>query len=136
MINIQIILDIFNLLVSCMAIILAISFLFAAIVVYYQGCFDFFTLLACNTCLSTVMYVSTGLSTSIYMLIWDQAEIKVKTDLFCTIRGYLSYIGIATIYHSYVLQTLYIVIGILNVSLDLTQFITVSCSLLVNGLLI
>jgi len=43
----------------------------------------------------------------VYMLIWDQSEVTIKADLLCTVRGYLNYLGIAAIYHSYVLQALY-----------------------------
>ncbi len=90
-----------------MTLVLTIIFLVAMIAIFYKHHLNFFTVLACNTCISTVIFVSNALAIVVYMMIWDQSVIKIKTDFLCTVRGYIDYISIACIYHSYLLQALY-----------------------------
>src|SRR5690242_12920533 len=104
---VRFIITIINLSFSIITIILAIIFLVVIIVLYYQNHLNFFTVLTCNTCIATLIFVINTLFITIYMMILDQSEIKVKTDFLCIVRGYINYTGIDAIYHSYVLQALY-----------------------------
>jgi hypothetical protein len=82
--------------------LIALIFLSTALV-YHRGCFNFPTLLACNTCLASLFFASTNLAIGVYMYVWDQ-QIIVTEDALCPIRAYLHYTTTALMYHSYILQ--------------------------------
>jgi hypothetical protein len=90
---------IFFCLLTCL---IALTFLSMALV-HHRRCFNFPTLLACNTCLATFLFASSNLAIAVYMYVWDQ-QIIVTADLLCPIRAYLHYSTTALMFYSYILQ--------------------------------
>ena len=84
--------------------LIALIFL-SMVLVHPRRCFNFPTLLACNTCLAIFLFAGTNLAIAVQMYVWDQ-QIIVTADVLCPIRAYLHYATTALMYYSYILQAL------------------------------
>ena len=89
---------------GCFVCVLAFTFLTIAIV-YRRRCFNFPTLLACNTILATFLYSCDNVAVAVYMLIWDQQSLS-EIDSLCSLRAYIHHSTIAGIHHSFILQAM------------------------------
>ncbi|UJR06885.1 hypothetical protein I4U23_011174 [Adineta vaga] len=82
----------------------AFAFLTLALI-YRHRCFNYPTLLACNTAFAVLFNSANHFSIGIYMLIWDQYE-NPKIDSLCSLRAYFHHSSIASIHHSFILLAL------------------------------
>ena len=105
--TIEYIFSISSLIIGGFTFLLAVIFLLICLYLAYKKHFDLFTILSCNTCIGTLIFVVNTLAIISYMIRWNEDEIQFQTDLFCTIRAYINYISFCLIYYSYVLQALY-----------------------------
>lgn len=87
--------------VSSFNCLLAVSFLMIAII-YRRHCFNFATLLVCNSILIIFLISSVNIAIAAYMTIWDQQTILI-TDYLCPLRAYFFHSLIACIHHSFIL---------------------------------
>jgi hypothetical protein len=100
--------------------LIALVFLLLALI-YRRQCFNFPTLLACNTCVAVFVYASNNLAIAIYMLVWDQKTV-VTADTLCPIRAYLHYDTTGLMYHSYILQAVQRYCRIKGINIFNTRF--------------
>ena len=82
----------------------SLAFLLVAFI-YRRQCFNFATLLACNTALGTLLCSAVSLASGVYMLIWDRYLVP-DVDSLCGVRAYFYHSTIAWIHHSLVLQAI------------------------------
>ncbi|UJR20009.1 hypothetical protein I4U23_023143 [Adineta vaga] len=83
------------------AIIVYAAFLTLAFL-YRHRCFNFPTLLACNTALAVLINSANHIATAVYMFIWDQYLVP-DMDSLCALRAYLQHSTVTCIYHSFIL---------------------------------
>jgi hypothetical protein len=88
----------------CTNSLIAIIFLSIAIV-DRRRCFNFSTLLSCNTALAIFLFSMTNISMSAYMFMWDKQPIP-NEDSLCAIRAYFHHSAIAAIHHAFFLQAI------------------------------
>lgn len=79
-------------------------FLLIALINHRQ-CFNFPTLLVCNTALGVLLYSTVNIAAARYMLIWDE-QIMPIVDPLCSVRAYFYHSTIAWIHHSLILQAI------------------------------
>ncbi|CAF1181118.1 unnamed protein product [Adineta ricciae] len=90
--------------ISCLDFTTAFVFLTLA-VVYRHQCFNFPTLLACNTALSILFCSANHVAIGVYMYIWDQYE-NPNIDTLCSLRAYFHHSSVACIHFSFILLAL------------------------------
>lgn len=88
--------------VCCLNCFIACAFLTNAII-YRHNCFNFPTLLACNTALIVLVFAADNLAVACYMLIWERQKVLV-IDFLCLLRGYIHHSSLVSIHHSLLLQ--------------------------------
>ena len=93
-----IIVNIWNFLVAVTLLTIAL--------INYRRCFNFSTLLVCNTALATVIYAAANISNGVYIVIWDQ-EVIPTIDQLCSTRAFIYHSSIAAIHHSFMLQAIH-----------------------------
>jgi hypothetical protein len=87
--------------VSCLDCVIAFAFLALAFI-YRRRCFNFPTLLACNTALAVLFSSANHIAIAVYMFIWDQ-YLTPNIDSLCALRAYLHHSTIACVHHSFIL---------------------------------
>ena len=87
--------------VSCLDCLIAFAFLVLSFI-YRHRCFNFPTLLACNTALSVLFCSSNHIGIGVYMFIWDQ-YVTPTIDSLCALRAYFHHSTIACVHHSFIL---------------------------------
>jgi hypothetical protein len=87
-----------------LAILLAIIFL--VIVSVNRACQTIPMMLAGNSCLAEIVYGSSMLSIALFTLENDMKQILFQ-DSLCNFRGYLGYVGNASLLYSFTLQAMY-----------------------------
>ncbi|CAF1462137.1 unnamed protein product [Adineta steineri] len=80
---------------TAFAILILVSF-------YRRRCFNFPTLLACNTALAVLLSSANHIAIATYMFIWDQ-YVEPKIDSLCAFRAYFHHCTIAWVHHSFIL---------------------------------
>ncbi|UJR07200.1 hypothetical protein I4U23_011488 [Adineta vaga] len=87
--------------VSCLNFLVAFGFLTLACL-YRRQCFNFPTLLACNTALAVLLSSANHIAIAIYMFIWDQNDTP-QIDALCAFRAYFYHSTSACVPHSFIL---------------------------------
>ena len=84
--------------------LIATSF-FVITIVDRRRCFNFPTLLSCNTALGIFLFSVTNIAMAVYMFLWDHESI-VNVDNLCPIRAFFHHSTIASIHHAFILQAI------------------------------
>lgn len=100
----QITISYIYLIVACITALFAFTALMIA-AIYRKRCFNFPTLLACNTILGVFIYGITHISMCAYMIVWDQQTVP-KADALCSVRAYFYHTSVAFIHHSFIIQAI------------------------------
>ena len=87
--------------VSCLDCTIAFAFLVLAFV-YRRQCFNFPTLLACNTAVAVFFCSANHIAIGVYMFIWDQ-YVTPNIDSLCAFRAYFHHSTVACVHHSFIL---------------------------------
>ncbi|CAF0896509.1 unnamed protein product [Adineta ricciae] len=96
--------DVLMILSSILSILLALIFLL--IVLFNKTCHTVPIMLTTNSCFTQILYGSVILSLATFSLENDRQQ-KVYQDSFCTLRGYLGYVGTGLLLYSLVLEAIY-----------------------------
>lgn len=87
----------------CTLNLVVASFFLTVAIIHRRQCFNFPTLLACNTALATFLHATNNMAAIIYMNIWDEQAVPV-VDSLCSVRAYLYHSTIAAVHYSFILQ--------------------------------
>lgn len=80
-----------------------IAFAFLVLAFFYRHqCFNFATLLACNTALAILFCSANHIAIGVYMFIWDQ-YVTPNIDSLCALRAYFHHSTLACVHHSFIL---------------------------------
>lgn len=82
--------------VMCVVIIVSIG---------RRQCFNFPTLLTCNTALAILLFSIVNIAMAVYMHFWDQQK-QPEIDDLCATRAFLHHSTIAAIHHAFTLQAI------------------------------
>lgn len=102
--DLPIIMNRLNIFVCSLTTLLAFSFILFAII-HRRQCFNFPTLLSCNTALAVLIFGANNLAVSCYIFIWDQQQ-QPNVDFLCSIRAYIHHTALVCIHHSLVVQAI------------------------------
>lgn len=74
-------------------------------VIYRRRCWNFSTLLACNTAVAICIYSFDNAAAATYMYFWDQQVVPEIYSL-CSLRAFIHHAAMAAVHHSFVLKAI------------------------------